>query len=161
MVKNKNKNYFAFFFQKMSHWNCWMAFTNMIAFFPLLQSRNDKWTFIAIGFAAGASFTSHLFQSHKHGMVGFNCNPKISYILDCIDIFCAILLIVRIFYILQWSILIQFIMPISICGLFNLVSEYDKSEKSKRFFLLTHSIWHISIFTMIHFLLLDVYKNEN
>lgn len=141
----------------MSHFNCWMAVTNLAALFPLLQVKNDKLTLYSIIFAASASFISHLFESHKHGMIGFNCSHQISHLLNRIDVIGAVSLIVRIFIISKWTILLKYSIPVCFCGLFNLISEYDKSRATRDFFLITHSIWHIGIFITLYFLIKEVY----
>lgn len=145
----------------MSHWNCWMAATNLTALFPLFKAKNDTLTLYSLAFAAGASFISHLFESHKHGMIGFNCSHRVSYLLNRTDVLAAALLVIRIFSITKWATLFKYSIPVCLCALLNLVSEYDKTPSTRRFFLLTHTLWHISIFVSLRFLLKEVYNTKN
>lgn len=141
----------------MSWMNVLIATTNLPALWPLVTSRNDPITFGAILFASSASFISHLFESHKHGMHGFGCNEKLSYYLNRMDVIAAIILIYRMFEISSWLTLIKFTPIVLFSMVINVISERDKSLATRNFFLITHSIWHISIFIILHFVLKDVY----
>ena len=67
----------------MNWLNIIVASTNIAALAPIYASKNDLLTCFAIILAASASFVSHLFETHKHGMFGFNCLPKNSFLLPC------------------------------------------------------------------------------
>ena len=142
--------------------NLIVAFSNLMAFVPMYTcyKSHDYITTLCISYVFIASFISHLFESHKHGMIGFNTSKDISFILNRFDVMGVFLVIGRFIYLyylhygfnmnkLTKNKLLLFL-TIFAFGL-NFISEHDKSSKTKNFFILAHSIWHIMIFTIINF----------
>ena len=155
----------------MSSYNVIIAFSNFAAIPALHLSLTYPLTFIPLVFTFGASFISHLFESHKHGLSGFNCPPQVSYILNRFDVFGCILLTMRLLYLYysryQWNLSPFFSDPYLpmftiFAFIFSILSEHQYwmnsdynaySESYKRLYLITHCLWHILIFNVIHRLL--------
>jgi hypothetical protein len=146
--------------------NIFTSFTNISAMIPLYYAYegNDIITAKCIIFAALASATSHLFESHKHGLYGFGMSMKYSYLLNRCDVLGVILLGGRILYILPKNkkiLLIPNIFHIILIlvGFMacNIISESDLSLKTQNRFLLFHNIWHIGVFSTLGYFL----KNMN
>jgi len=145
--------------------NLLVASTNLPILLPLYLTylNNDYLTGLSLLFLGIFSFTSHLFENHKHCMPGFGLSKRISYILNRLDVLGCIIVGPRLLYfayinflILSWNKIL--ILLILLC--FNLVSEYDKTTVAlKSRYILLHSIWHIGIFMWIYFFLLDWYCN--
>lgn len=158
--KESDNFYFYFIFLRfflllvrMSGWNVWMAFSNIGVIDTMFKSKSDKLTVAALMFVSSASFISHLFESHKHGMIGFQCDPKLSYLLNRVDVFGAFLLASRIFMITPWSLLLKYLPCFLLCGWLNFFSEFDKTAKTRDVFLVTHTLWHFGIFRVLSKLL--------
>lgn len=144
--------------------NLIVAISNIPALYPILISfkNKDNITFLCIVYVALASFISHLFENHKHGMHGIgylNVNQDISYILNRLDVIGCIIVMIRFSYLYysRYGLLLDpiienglyFISLICSFGL-NKLSEYDKYNPNlKSTYIVTHSIWHISIFYLM------------
>ncbi len=148
-------------------YNIITAGTNLISIFPYMTSihNNDYMTAYLIFAAAFASFFSHLFESHKHGMYGFNCSITTSKILNKIDIIAALALISRVGFLIYPCLCdtnIPYFVKLSlfsgtIMWLFLMVSESDYSSKTQLRYLICHNIWHIGIFTTLNYFLVNYY----
>lgn len=140
---------------KASRWNILTACTNLVALWPLKKAcdKQDVWTFTLVGFATSASFFSHLFESHKHGMIGFGCPPKISQYLNYWDrVGCALLapyIAYKAWNEISCSKLCQFGMIAALLFACNLISEWDKSLSTQTRYLLFHNLWHMGIFGLL------------
>ena len=148
--------------------NIIVAISNFPALFPIKLAiyNNDCLTCCAVLFVFIASFVSHLFENHKHGMVGIaNINPNISYILNRFDILGVILVLLRFAYLIYvYSIKklitndFDIIIYLIVSSIFNIISEHDKyNAKLKKIYIVTHIIWHISIFSIMYLFLLRIY----
>jgi hypothetical protein len=147
--------------------NSLVAISNMPALYPILISykNNDRITFTCILFLASASFISHLFENHKHGMHGMNfikylnISSTTSYILNRFDVIGCIIVLIRFIYLYhsRYGYNLNLITKNGlyfgalICSFgLNLLSEYDKyNPKLKYMYIVTHSIWHICIFYLM------------
>ncbi len=134
--------------------NIVVAITNLPAYYPIMIAFNkgDMITGYLILNVAVASFISHLFESHKHGMPGFGMPPKASFLLNLWDILGCILVIIRFLYLIYY---VQISFPsyenifyIIIAYIFHLISQYDNT-KYKWLYILSHCIWHILIFIVM------------
>ena len=138
------------------------AISNLTVLYPLYSSfvHADYLTFIPIIFVGSASFISHLFENHKHGMPGIaNVSVNISYFLNRLDVAGVAITISRLLYIYYQkhgtdisTILGNKTLCISlVCSfLLNIISEYDKYNSSLRStYVITHSLWHISIYIIM------------
>ena len=139
----------------MNWLNIIVASTNIAALAPIYASKHDLLTCFAIILAASASFVSHLFETHKHGMFGFNCLPKNSFLLNRIDVLGAIFLACRVLFIVKEEILLQHSFLILFFCAICMLSEYDQSAAKRNFFVVSHSIWHIGIFWVLYCLIED------
>lgn len=146
-------------------WNLLTTATNLVALYPLSLAyrSNDMLTCGLIGGAMTASMISHVLQSHKHGMWGFGTRPKVSYILDLIDIVGALALTARVGYLgYQWygkgNDLKYLLAGFSGCYIAMLISESDYTVATKKRFLLFHNIWHVGIFIVLGMFLSNYYK---
>lgn len=121
---------------------------------------NDYLSATAIGYVATASLISHLIENHKHGMVGIGLSQKTSYFLNRLDVLGCLLAGIRLLYIyydkygFNTTIIMQNKVQL-LCYLLPLlplcISEYDKyNPKLKIMYIITHAIWHISIFLIIN-----------
>lgn len=149
------------YYDKME--NLFVASTNLPILLPLYLSyeNNDYVTGLSLLFLGIFSFTSHLFENHKHCMPGFGLSKKVSYILNRLDVLGCIILGPRLLYfaylnplILSWNMMLVLL----ILGGLNFASEYDKSSlELKNRYILLHSLWHVGIFIWIYVFLLDWY----
>lgn len=147
--------------------NILVAFTNITAIISIITSykAHDYTTMILIICASFASFVSHLFESHKHGMVGFGCSQQYSYVLNRIDVVMAVLLVVRVLYCIitckPINILDAKLTFITLTAVFFvLVSEVDKSPSTQVLFVITHSVWHLLIFLALDVALIRIYQTR-
>ena len=150
--------------------NIIVALTN----YPALKAidtafgNNDPLTALLIGFAGSASFISHLVENHKHNMPGFfpNCSHKTSYLLNRVDVLGVVVLGIRVtsLYYHHYGISPIFFTRYPVftgclllsCGL-NLISErWDYVASRKKLFILTHSLWHLSIFSLLNIFLIKI-----
>ncbi len=143
----------------MSAANVFITLTSFVAIVPMAKAQeyHDYPTFLAILFVAVASVVSHLFQSDKHGMHGFNCPEQTSYWLTKIDCFGCVILLIRMLMITPIATFRAHGEMIIMTFVLNLISEYDQTPETKLFFLITHSLWHIFVFILLGHLLQDVY----
>lgn len=142
--------------------NIFTAFTNFAAFIPLYvcSKSGDDITYNLVFFAAVSSFYSHLFESHKHGMIGFGVPRSYSYFLNRVDVVAACLLFLRACFIFygnyknlsfsQISILFGVTSLSFIC---NKIGESETTIKTRTRYLILHNIWHVSIFSLLGYLL--------
>lgn len=137
--------------------NILTCITNFTAICPILTALNNKdyTTTIAIAFAAFSSAISHLFESHKHNMIGFNVSPGISYLLNRIDISGVVITGMRLLYIwynsgLGLSLITNnykiFFIALLVLST-NFLSELDKGYK---FYIPIHCFWHLAVFLVIN-----------
>ena len=145
--------------------NIIVAISNLPVIYPILTSinNNDYITASIITFVGLGSSISHLFESHKHGMVGFNMPVNYSYILNRIDILGVILTSLRLLYlwynrgftydIFNTNIIIHTLIAFS----YSIISEYDKTKYTRTIYVISHVLWHISAFTLIDSLLHILY----
>lgn len=143
----------------MSHWNVVTACTNLAALYPIQKrvQQNDTLTVALLAFAAGASFISHLFESHKHGSIGFGCSQVISQYLNYVDRWACVLLVPRVVYVACTSLLAKDVFVLACSAAFfvacNQISECDHSARTRSRYLFFHNVWHIGIFLILgHFL---------
>ena len=146
--------------------NIIVAITNFTCIFPIYISikNKDNITVFALIFVSFFSIISHLLENHKHGMTGiFDTSKEISYILNRLDVLGSIIIILRLakLYYNKYNIsaniiksnsvkFILMLLPI----LFNIISEYDKYNiKLRLFYVITHSIWHLYVFSSIYYFL--------
>lgn len=135
--------------------NILLCLSNFTAYFPITKACNngDIITSLVLGFVAGASVVSHLFESHKHGMSGFGIDAKVSYMLNRFDVLGCVLVALRAGY-LYWykyglssdGLIANPLLTVAtvVALALNAISEHDKDEK--KYFILTHTLWHLSIF---------------
>jgi hypothetical protein len=138
------------------------SITNITCIYPIYRSfiRKDWITMSTLSFVSAASVISHLAENHKHGMPGlFNIDPYISFLLNRADVFGSIMTISRLIWLyyqknginftftMEW---ILMLLPL----IFLRVSEYDKyNVKLRTMYLITHSIWHLSVFLSMDYFL--------
>lgn len=141
--------------------NLLVAVSNIPCLYPIYvaMTNKDYLTTAALTFVSGASFTSHLVENHKHGMPGIGFSKTVSYYLNRLDVLGCILVSSRLAYLywqnhgLNFNLIINnkltfaiYLLPI----IFLRISEYDKYNAALRNrYIITHCIWHISVFTMI------------
>nr|AEX62301.1 hypothetical protein mv_L96 [Moumouvirus Monve] len=142
--------------------NIIVGLSNLPAYYAIKLSfdNGDYLTSAALLFVAKASFISHLVENHKHGMTGVGFSKKISYVLNRFDVMGCILNIMRFSYLyyskygMSYDILFDnksYIYFGLITFLFLRISEYDKyNPKLKNIYIVTHCLWHVSIFTFIY-----------
>lgn len=137
--------------------NILVALSNVPSIFPIYQAHknNDIVTLSCISFVSVFSFLSHLVENHKHGMPGIGISPKISYILNRLDVLGCIFAVSRFgkIFLSDLSILksitndkhIMIGLPLVLAS--SVISEYDKyNPKLKHRYVLFHCLWHIGIF---------------
>jgi len=150
----------------MNSLNILVASTNIVALYPINTSLSNKdyLTASIITFTAVASFISHLFESHKHGMTGFGCSPYYSYLLNRLDVFGVIVLGVRVAYHTYFYERIEAILHLNIIAitmatlLVGFLSEIDKNTDTKLLFVVLHSIWHCMAFWTLNLIMTEVYQ---
>jgi hypothetical protein len=141
--------------------NVLVAFSNVSCIYPLYVSfkQNDWITFGSVGFVSVASFVSHLFENHKHGMPGFGLSQNVSSMLNKFDMLGCTMVMLRFPYLFNkkygnnykilannWELSLSAIL----CWLLLRISEYDKyNPKLKTMYITTHCIWHMGIFTIM------------
>lgn len=141
--------------------NAIVALSNIYAIFPIYNTykQKDYISCATISFVSLASFTSHLFESHKHGMWGFGCPQDVSYMLNRFDVIGSFLTSARVAYILYNNmnkLTTKNIIMTGIAFMFLRVSEYDKyNEKLKWMYIPTHCIWHYMVFKLLNDVLQD------
>lgn len=141
--------------------NLLTTITNFTSYYPVRRAleKGDWLTAGIISFAGISSAVSHLFESHKHLMDGFGTDPKISYLLNRVDVFAVVVTLGRVLYL--WSrgnfrifehrnLLSKLILAWG-C---NLISEQDPGYT---YYLPFHCIWHLSIFLILDRYLESVY----
>lgn len=136
--------------------NVFVALSNFPVVVPLKTClvRGDTTTALTIGFVGLASFVSHLFENHKHGMPGLGVSPRTSYYLNRLDVLGCILTVCRFAYVYYHN----YGGPIKGVDVFYLtlafvalrISEYDKYNAGLKWrYVWTHSLWHVSIFLLM------------
>lgn len=138
-----------------------VALSNLVAIYPLLISYGDTWTFLCLLNVSLASFISHLFECHKHGMPGNGLSPRTSYLLNRWDVAGCILFTARFVQIYvytygidAWPLFINYrwtCMVMACIGFLCLrISEYDKYNPNlKETYIMFHVLWHVTIFQCI------------
>lgn len=154
--------------------NLWVALTNLPAVYPIRAAiqHNDAITAWCLMFVSLFSFSSHLVENHKHGMPGIGVSKYTSWVLNRFDVLGCILVFLRVAWLcwahharFPWLLAYQlvkdwgFLLQIAISFGLSRISEYDHYNPDlKRFYIVTHSLWHISIFLVINkFLLKYIY----
>lgn len=142
--------------------------TNVVALIPLATclARGDTLTALTIAFVGLASFVSHLFENHKHGMPGLGLSPQTSYLLNRLDVVGCILVAVRLIYLYVTSHgpQLRFLDMLYLGLAYGLlrISEYDKYNASLKWshYVWAHCLWHILIFMMLdRFLRVYIFMN--
>lgn len=138
--------------------NLIVGLSNLPAVFPICTAyiHHDTCTELALWFVAVASFLSHLVENHKHDMPGIvdGISEYVSYALNRVDVCASFFVVLRIYLLLypnldktEWK---DWFLALGLFGLSRL-SEYDAyNPKLKRFYIITHSIWHIGIFLFLN-----------
>jgi hypothetical protein len=130
----------------MSGWNILVAATNIASLYPLsiCYKQNDFTTFFFVLLAATSYIISHLFMSHKHDMIGFGTHSDLSQLLDDIDIFSVVLLMIRLLGLCRIEFIIQFCPDLVLLVLLNIMSEQTIS-----LYIILHCLWHMAAFAMV------------
>lgn len=135
-----------------------MALTNLMCLYPIIEAWNndDFLTFVLTLNVGLASFFSHLFECHKHGMTGMGLSKRTSYILNRWDVTSAILILLRVIQLILDNIEIvelpefgRYMGWLIILLVLNLISEYDKTIHTRSTYIVTHTIWHLGIFYLL------------
>lgn len=138
--------------------NLVVALSNLPAIYPIRYALNhgDYKTAAVVSFVASCSFFSHLVENHKHGMPGIGFNKTFSYYANRLDVLACIVTTSRFLclYYTRYGMNIPMLFRhkkfLTLCLLpfiFLRMSEYDKyNPKLKHFYMLAHTIWHVSIF---------------
>jgi VanZ family protein len=140
--------------------NVIVALTNVVACLPLrlLWHQRDYVTWGCLAFLATFSFASHLCESHKHGMKGFDVPRHVSYLLNRFDVLGCVLLGLRSSYLWMaeyWPNPRRHQLYMAAWALTCLwVSEYDKyNPKRRTLYVVCHSIWHVLAYLLLgHYL---------
>jgi hypothetical protein len=145
--------------------NLLVAFSNFPCVYPISQSydKGDYLTTSVIAFVSIASFVSHLIENHKHGMPGIGFSKKVSYYSNRLDVLGCVLAGSRFAYLYyaKYGLPIDIILANKLTFLLLTgpvillkISEYDKyNPKLKYRYIITHSIWHMSIFMAMNYFL--------
>ena len=142
--------------------NIIVALSNYRIVYPicLSYSNRDYLTLTIIIILGLGSFISHLIENHKHGMSGIGFSIRLSYYLNRFDVFMCILISCRLVFLYYYKyklnimpiinsklLMIKFVFSL----LFMIISEYDKyNPKLKYLYIITHCIWHMSIFSTLY-----------
>jgi hypothetical protein len=150
--------------------NLLVAVSNFAAVLPIWEAyeHGDSITLGIVGFVTVASFLSHLFENHKHGMPGIlavfqiHVHPKWSLLLNTLDVLGAVGTFFRFLYLLY---LHPGALDISLCALVFVafiilgISEYDMfNENLKLRYIFYHVHWHVLIFVSMDIFLENVYS---
>lgn len=141
--------------------NLLTTITNFTSYYPIRRAllHGDWITALIISFAAMASAVSHLFESHKHQMTGFGTDPKISYLLNRVDVLAVIMTLGRVLYLWYWG---HFKILEHLTLLFSLILAWgcnliSESDPGYTYYLPFHCVWHLSIFLILDRYLEGVY----
>ena len=143
--------------------NWTVACTNLMALYPLvLMYRSADWiSFFCLLNVSIASFVSHLFECHKHGMPGNGASERTSYLLNRWDVAGCVVFAARFAAIFivrygptPWPLVLNGLWPVFIlflvANVFLRISEYDKyNARLKDRYIITHCAWHFMIFQVI------------
>lgn len=148
--------------------NTFVAVSNITCMHPLMTSyrARDYITFLCLLFVSSASFVSHLFENHKHGMVGHpDVSQYASWVMNRFDVAGCVITTIRLLYlgINMYGGVIYGLKNIQYLGLalvIKIISEYDKTAASQSIYVMYHSIWHMLIFIVIDMYLRDIYGFE-
>jgi len=149
-----------------------LAFSNLMGLFPLFVAwsvMRDTITFLCLLNVTLASFVSHLFECHKHGMPGYGLTPRTSYLLNRWDVVGCLIFMVRfaqlyiqdygwspyfLLYNYNWLYLVEALIGF----VFLRISEYDKyNPDRKHIYVPCHMLWHFIIFYVIGLYMLDLF----
>ena len=143
--------------------NILVALSNFNGVYPVATAyaSNDLLTCAILVNVIIWSFISHLFETHKHNMSGLiHVSTELSYFLNLLDIFGVVLVFIRCYFLFDDTFLIYVFnrYKYQLCGtiILNLASEYDK--ESKYFYMVTHILWHLSVFYLMDLILSDYYR---
>ena len=140
--------------------NWTVASSNLAAYYPLiLMYVSSDWiSFLCLLNVSVASFVSHLFECHKHGMPGNGVSERTSYLLNRWDVGGCIVFAARFAYIYidrygptPWPLVSNGLWPVFVgfllANAFLRISEYDKyNADRKERYIITHCAWHLLIF---------------
>ncbi|AGF84914.1 hypothetical protein QJ854_gp868 [Moumouvirus goulette] len=142
--------------------NIIVGISNLPAYYAIKLSyiNHDYLTCSSLMFVATASVISHIVENHKHGMSGVGFSKTTSYILNRFDVLGCALNIARFGYLyyskygMNFDIFMRnksYIYFFLVSFLLLRISEYDKyNPELKNIYVVTHCLWHISIFTFIY-----------
>lgn len=148
--------------------NIVVALSNAPALYPIYSSfeNKDYLTMVARLAVALASSFSHLVENHKHNMQGVGVSKEVSDYLNRLDVLGCILVSLRFIYLYYqkhgFSLLVIGSHPLLFTVAFysfslNLISEHDKYNPDlKNIYLVTHCLWHITIFKFMDIFLENV-----
>ena len=135
--------------------NILVALSNLPSLYPIYLSLNHKdyLTTFSLLFVSTFSFLSHLVENHKHGMPGIGVPRAISHFLNRLDVLGCLFVSSRLAYLYynkfgfaigqHKTLLLIHSLPFIPLR----ISEYDKYNLNlKPMYIVTHSLWHISIF---------------
>jgi hypothetical protein len=134
--------------------NVFVASSSLFLVIPLSTALvyETKTTFWIISILMISSFIHHLFESHQHGMRGFDCDIKISKLWVNIDILFVVVLFIDLFIetLIVWGRKgldfkyfpsLFFIIPSIICW----VLQYNKNKELQTRYIFSHYLWHFFI----------------
>lgn len=146
--------------------NICIAFTNIASLPVIMKSMHEKdeITKNILIFVSLSSFVSHLIEKHKHGMTSFSfITNDMSYFMNRMDVLGCFMTIIRfilLFY-KKYGLNVNkaidypyYLLPICFC--FNILSEFDKTQSTKKIYIICHSIWHLSVFYILDRIYVDL-----
>jgi hypothetical protein len=137
--------------------NVLVAASNAPALWAVARARHTSAPlYAAVAFVAVASFVSHLFESHKHGMRGFGTPPALSYALNRADVAGCVAVVL----VFAYEIMVTRRVPwpsaalwarLALALLDCAVSEYHAHDASLkwRLYVPGHMLWHALAFGVL------------
>ena len=150
---------------------------NALSNYPVLNvihtslKRQDYVT-ASIGIFIGiASPLSHIAEKHKHGLPGvFNITKHQSYLLNRLDVLGATMTFARAIYLyyINYGCSLDYFANnptftglLLVAGAMNLISEkIPYIANDHLLYTITHSTWHILIFTLLNTFLINIYYTQ-
>jgi hypothetical protein len=137
--------------------NIFVALTNLYALRSIILSLKQQRYLIYYGLLCSmlSSIMYHLFESNKHNMPGLFYNPRYEKTLLNIDRFFILFNSVLFFSYFKHALKSAFVKRLIAFAIVNLwISEWHISKDfQKPLFIITHSMWHISVFHIAYILL--------
>src|SRR5437868_14932515 len=136
--------------------------TNLTCLLPLYLCyiNKDYMTLYLITIVSIASLLMHVMENHHHGMPGLlNVSKQTSWMFNQIDISCALVTAAWLLYLYYNKYGLSIVRQTEVMWLlspflFLLLSNYDKYNAAWRtWYIITHSIWHITVFLSIYYYL--------